>query len=472
MLFNSAEFLIFFPAVCLLYFVLPHRWRWALLLAASYYFYMSWRWEYIFIIVFSTGIDYFCGLQMMKQPTKKRRKPYLWLSLLSNLGILFTFKYYNFFATEVDKLAEALNIAYASPTLQWLLPMGISFYTFQTMSYSIDIYNDRIKAEKHLGIFALFVTFFPQLVAGPIERASNLLPQFRKHMHFSYENAVWGITKITYGFFKKVVVADRLAVYVDAVYSNPAGADSGTVILATFFFAVQIYCDFSGYSDIAIGCAKILGFDLMENFRRPYLAKSISEFWKRWHISLSTWFRDYCYIPLGGNRVVKWRWYYNLMITFLVSGFWHGAEWTFIIWGGLHGAYLVAAILLEKQVNAGARALGLYKIPKLNTLLNVLLTCGLAVFAWIFFRANNLPDALTIIQTALDFNFQLSLGALTAGTGSFNLVISVLVVGLLGLSYLLPYHLKLKYPRTFIVVTTMVIVLLGRNGDEFIYFQF
>ena len=472
MLFNSAEFLVFFPVVCLLYFLLPHRLRWALLLAASYYFYMQWRAEYVVIILFSTLLDYFCGYRMSMLDEEKQRKPYLWLSLLSNLGILFTFKYYNFFAGEADKLATALGMDYAAPALALLLPMGISFYTFQTMSYSVDVYKGRIKAEKHLGIFALFVTFFPQLVAGPIERASNLLPQFRQKMRFSYDNAVWGLTKIAYGFFKKVVVADRLAVYVDAVYNSPDAASSGTVILATLFFSVQIYCDFSGYSDIAIGCARILGFDLMENFRRPYLSKSISEFWKRWHISLSTWFRDYTYIPLGGNRVVKWRWYYNLMVTFLVSGFWHGAEWTFIVWGGLHGLYLVMAVVLAKQVNGSAKALGLYKLPKLNAVLNVVFTCALAVFAWIFFRANNMPDALSLIETAASLKGSWSPGALTAGTGLFNFAISLLVVGLLAVSYLLPYHLKLKHPRTFIVLTVLVIVLLGRNGDEFIYFQF
>lgn len=472
MLFNSAEFLVFFPLVCVLYYALPHRLRWALLLAASYWFYMAWKPEYIIIIIFSTAVDYWCGYKMMHLTEQKARKPWLWASLVSNLGILLTFKYYNFFAGEVNQLASSLDLAYAAPALELLLPMGVSFYTFQTMSYSIDVYHGRIQAEKHPGIFALFVTFFPQLVAGPIERASNLLPQFRKQVHFSYDNAVWGLTKITYGFFKKVVVADRLAVYVDAVYNNPAGATSGTAILATLFFAVQIYCDFSGYSDIAIGCARILGFDLMENFRRPYLSKSISEFWKRWHISLSTWFRDYLYIPLGGNRVVKWRWYYNLFITFLVSGFWHGAEWSFIVWGGLHGLYLVAAILLKKPVDAGATALGLLRVPKLNNALNILLTSALAVFAWVFFRANNMPDALAIIGKAVSLNGSFSPAALATAGGLYGLAISLLVVFLLALSYLLPTNLKLRHPGAFIVATTMIIVLLGRNGDEFIYFQF
>ena len=335
MLFNSVEFLLFFPIVVSLYLLIKHSQRWVLLLVASYYFYMAWKPEYILLIVASTFIDYFCGRKMGSIEEKKKRRPYLYLSLLTNLGILFTFKYFDFFTDSLQGLSEYFHLPYESPALQLILPMGISFYTFQTMSYSVDIYQGKLKPEKHFGIFALFVSFFPQLVAGPIERASNLLPQFHKPFTFDRKKAVSGLQLMLWGMFKKVVVADRLAFLVNAVYDQPGEYEGFTLFLATIFFAFQIYCDFSGYSDIAIGAARILGFDLMKNFDTPYSARNVSEFWRRWHISLSTWFKDYVYIPLGGNRVVKWRWYYNLMITFLVSGLWHGANWTFVIWGGL-----------------------------------------------------------------------------------------------------------------------------------------
>ena len=399
MLFNSLEFILFFPTVVILYFLTPFRFRWLVLLIASYTFYMFWRVDYALILIFSTLIDYGCGRMMGRIPDElqQKRKPWLWLSLLSNLGILFSFKYFNFFSEAAGDLAALLDLQYATPVFEFLLPMGISFYTFQTMSYSIDVYYGRIKPEKHLGVFALFVTFFPQLVAGPIERAGNLLSQLRTPHKFEYNRAASGIKLMAWGFFKKVVIADRLAVFVNAVYDDPTAYRGIPLIIATVFFAFQIYCDFSGYTDIARGAARIMGIQLMQNFRSPYFATSIKDFWSRWHISLSTWFRDYLYLPLGGNRVVKWRWYYNLFIVFLVSGIWHGANWTFMVWGALHGLYLVFGNATADERSKLASMLRLDRLPGLHTFLQVLTTFFLVCVAWVFFRANSLGDAWYIV---------------------------------------------------------------------------
>jgi len=395
MLFNSIEFVVFFPAVFLLYFTTPHKWRWLLLLIASYIFYMSWKPEYILLILLSTFIDYFMGLKMGQEPLKEKRRKFLYISLISNLGILFFFKYFNFFSESVSGLTNLMGMEYSAPLFQVLLPVGISFYTFQTLSYSIDIYHGKISPEKHLGRFALFVSFFPQLVAGPIERSGNLLPQFREKKHFDYDRVMSGMRLAAWGLFKKVVIADRLAVFVNMIYNSPEDFHGLSILVATFFFAFQIYCDFSGYSDIAIGIARMMGFDLMKNFDRPYFSRSIGEFWRRWHISLSTWFRDYVYIPLGGNRVVKWRWHYNLFLTFLISGLWHGANWTFVIWGALHGVYLI----MENLSKANFSKNGLFSVFPvfLRKALQMALTFVLVCFAWIFFRANSLSDAMLLI---------------------------------------------------------------------------
>lgn len=335
---------------------------------------------------------------MGKATNKAKRKKYLYLSLIGNLGLLFVFKYFNFFNDTIGATFDYFNILYNAPVSDLLLPIGISFYTFQTLSYSIDVYQGRKSPEKHLGIFALYVSFFPQLVAGPIERSTHLLPQFKLNHKFSYQNAADGLKLMIWGFFKKLVIADRLAILVDHVYNNPYEHNGLSLIIATIFFAFQIYCDFSGYSDIAIGAARVMGFELMNNFNRPYFSKSIAEFWKRWHISLSTWFRDYVYIPLGGNRVIKWRWYYNLLITFLVSGLWHGANWTFVIWGALHGFYLVFSIISKNIRSDINKIIGLDKKRNLLKTSQVILTFFLVCFAWIFFRANNINEAVYIIK--------------------------------------------------------------------------
>ena len=350
MLFNSLEFLLFLPVVLVCYALTPRHLRWIPLLAASYYFYASWRLEYLTLILASTAVDYAAGLALGRVTNRASRRALVGLSLVANLGILLFFKYANFFAQTWSSMIGAG----ADGSLHtFLLPVGISFYTFQTLSYTIDVYRGRIEPERHLGRFALYVAFFPQLVAGPIERAGRLLPQVTRMASPNTDQIVSGLRLALWGFFKKVVIADRLALVVDQVYGNPADQSGITWLIGTYFFAFQIYCDFSGYSDIAIGVARLLGFDLMKNFRVPYSASSLREFWGRWHISLSTWFRDYVYIGLGGNRVQLGRWIANILVTFLVSGLWHGANWTFVVWGGLHGAYLVIEHALRRNSKSG-----------------------------------------------------------------------------------------------------------------------
>jgi alginate O-acetyltransferase complex protein AlgI len=479
-LFNSLNFLFFFPIVVAAYFALKPKYRWILLLLASYYFYMSWNYKYVLLIMFSTVVDYIAGILMYRWQDQRMRKLLLAASLGTNLGLLFFFKYFNFFGDTINSLFESINVFARVPAYHFLLPVGISFYTFQTLSYTIDIYRRKQVPEYHFGRFALFVSFFPQLVAGPIERSVNLIPQFREVYHFDYQRVKEGLLLMTWGFFKKMVIADRLAEYVNLVYNHPEGFKGLQDFIATFFFSFQIYCDFSGYSDIAIGSALIMGYRLMTNFRRPYFAQNIREFWQRWHISLSTWFRDYVYISLGGNRVVKWRYYYNLFITFLVSGLWHGAEWTFVIWGALHGFYMVSAIWtysLRERVN---RFLGIDRVPALYKAMQILVTFVLVYFAWIFFRANNTSEALRIITNTFSFekgqvlnlfHFKVDMGISLAG-------IALLVV----VEYFEEYHglyreYLQKLPKVWkwslLCAVILVILLLGIwKGTDFLYFQF
>lgn len=398
MLFNSLHFVLFLPFVVATYFLMPFKYRWAFLLGASYYFYMCWKPEYVLLLLFSTLIDYYAALQIGKSDNASKRKFFLGLSLSLNLGTLFLFKYFNFLNASARAAFDHFNLFYNVPMFELLLPVGISFYTFQTMSYVIDVYRGEQKAETHLGRFALYVTFFPQLVAGPIERSTTLMPQFHERHNFEWPRVLDGLKIMLWGFFKKIVIADRLAGYVNPIYNDPTSADGINLLLATYFFAFQIYCDFSGYSDIAVGTAKVLGYRLMSNFERPYLSQSIAEFWKRWHISLSTWFKDYLYIPLGGNRVAKWRWCFNLFTVFLVSGLWHGANWTFVIWGALHGLYLVFAILTSGAREKLVHGLALDRVPTLLRASRTVITFHLVLFAWIFFRANHMSDALLIIE--------------------------------------------------------------------------
>ncbi len=390
MLFNSYHFLIFFPVVTIGFFLLGHRFRWAWLLAASCYFYAAFIPVYILILFFTILVDYAAGI-LIENSQGKRRKMMLVLSLIANIGVLAFFKYYNFAAANIDALAAAIGWNYSVPLLGIILPIGLSFHTFQSMSYTIEVYRGNQKAERHLGIFALYVMFYPQLVAGPIERPQNLLHQFHEPKYFDYTQAVSGLRLMAWGFFKKIVIADSLAYFVNIFYGAPRDHAGLPLLVGTVFFAYQIYCDFSGYSDIARGSARVMGFHLMKNFDSPYLARSVAEFWSRWHISLSTWFKDYVYIPLGGNRVATPRLCFNLMVTFLLSGLWHGANWTYVVWGGLNGLYLLSAVLTTNFRP-------LEKFPRFGAALSTLSVFCLISFSWIFFRAASLSDALYIIN--------------------------------------------------------------------------
>lgn len=388
MLFDSLEFLLFLPLVIGLYYLLPHTWRWLLLLIASYVFYAAWKIEFLGLIIFSTLVDYTVALQIEKSQSKVLKKRWLSLSLISNFGLLFLFKYFNFFVGSRNYFRD---FTLSHPTLdsfssifEWGIPVGISFYTFQTVSYTLDVYHQKAKAEKHLGKFALFVSYFPQLVAGPIERFSHLQPQIFKKHPLKLENFQKGGRLILYGLFIKMVIADNLAPLVDAVFSNPLAYSSSDNWWSVLFFSIQIYADFNGYSLIAIGVAQLMGVELMDNFKGPYYSTSIKEFWSRWHISLSTWFRDYLYIPLGGNRVNTQRWMANILIVFILSGIWHGANVTFIVWGLIHGLTQLA----EHYIKPFKRFQ--------NTFIQLIrwgITTGIIGLAWVFFRAQSVAEA-------------------------------------------------------------------------------
>jgi len=495
MLFNSLQYLVFFPIVVALYFITPRNRRWMLLLAASYYFYMCWKVEYVLLIVASTLVDYFAGMRMGAEPDKPSRRKYLILSIFTNLGLLFAFKYFNFANESLRYVFDQFNIFYGIPHFDVLLPVGISFYTFQTLSYSISVYRGVHPPERHLGIFALYVSFFPQLVAGPIERSHNLLPQFYQNHEFEYRRVTDGLKLIMWGLFKKVVIADRVAAVANTVFNSPHEHTGPQLLVGTIFFAFQIYCDFSGYSDIAIGSAQVMGFRLMKNFDRPYYAKSISEFWQRWHISLSTWFRDYLYISLGGNRVGKTRWYFNLFITFLISGMWHGANWTFLIWGGLNGLYLIIETFIDRPRRAVMRMLKLgptswgYKIPA------VAVTFALTCFAWIFFRANTVADAFYIAGHVTDGlgGFLRSIATLDMpalnvelrglGLSQRELVIAVLSIAFMeGVHFLQRNHnmrsmlsnrpVWLRWAVYYALIAGIVLLGAFNQSQQFIYFQF
>ncbi len=395
MLFNSLAFFLFFPIVTFIYFLLPHRFRWIHLLLSSCVFYMAFIPVYILILFFTIIIDYIAGIYIENAEGKKR-KLFLIISLISNIGVLAVFKYCNFF---IDNLNVFLSGSDRSlPLLSIALPIGLSFHTFQAMSYTIEVYRGHHKAERHFGIYALYVMFYPQLVAGPIERPQNLIYQFYQHKKFDYDSVVNGIKLMMWGLFKKVVIADRLAVITDPIFRDPHHHNHLDILVAAFFFSFQIFCDFSGYSDMAIGAARVMGFKLMKNFDRPYHSRSIREFWSRWHISLSSWFRDYLYISLGGNRVSIPRWYFNLFIVFLISGFWHGANWTFIAWGALHGFYVIFASATFKIREKLNTIIGLTKVKWLYNFSQIFITFLLVMVAWIFFRATTISDAWYMIQ--------------------------------------------------------------------------
>jgi D-alanyl-lipoteichoic acid acyltransferase DltB (MBOAT superfamily) len=398
--------------------------------------------------------------------------------MVSNLGLLFGFKYLNFFNESIRFFFTRISIPYEFPYLNILLPVGISFYTFQTMSYTIDVYRGKMKPERNLGIFALYVSFFPQLVAGPIERATNLLPQFLKKMNFDAERFQSGLRQMLWGFFKKVVVADMLAFYVNMVYNEVHAYSGLQLLVATYFFAFQIYCDFSGYSDIAIGAARMMGFDLMKNFNLPYFSRSIPEFWRRWHISLSTWFKDYLYLPLGGNRCSTSRWYLNIFVVFLVSGLWHGADWKFVIWGGLHGFYQFIS-LITKNIR-DKLVLQLHIPQSVRAVFATLFTFHLVLFSWVFFRANRMSDALYVVKTVFT-NFG-TLTRMTASWGKYNFSIAIGAIIILLLFELVRFNSDLEKLTRRTPVSLrwavyygliLLIILFGVDANsQFIYFQF
>jgi D-alanyl-lipoteichoic acid acyltransferase DltB (MBOAT superfamily) len=402
MLFNSFEFFLFFPIVTSLYFLFPHAWRWSLLLTASCAFYMAFIPKYILILLITIVVDYSAGILIERTPAGKLRRFYFITSLIVTVAILAFFKYFNFLNNNVAQLARVLHWNYGVESLTIILPIGLSFHTFQSMSYVIEVYRGNQRAERHFGIYALYVMFYPQLVAGPIERPQNLLPQLREQHAFNYERVTGGLKRMAFGLFKKVVIADALANVVDQVYNNLPEYTGYPLLIATICFAWQIYCDFSGYSDIALGSAQVMGFRLMENFDRPYRARSVAEFWQRWHMSLTTWFRDYVYIPLGGNRVSAGKWYANLFVTFLISGLWHGANWTFVIWGGLNSAYLILSSWTAPLRNAVTDRIGITAYPRFHHALQMIITFSLICFAWIFFRAGSVQDALYVVSHLFD----------------------------------------------------------------------
>ncbi len=397
MTFNSWEFLIFYPIVALLYFLLPKKAKWPMLLIASYYFYAFYQANLLFLIVGTTFISWLASNIISRTESKAVRKIWLAVTLVVCLGVLFFYKYFDFLAGSVVSIINLLGGEAPPVVLNLILPVGISFYTFQTLSYVIDVYRGEIETEKNFFFYALFVSFFPQLVAGPIERPQNLVPQLKKPKSFNVADAIKGSKHMLVGFFKKICVADVISVYVNSIYNNPEDANALGVIIATALFAVQIYCDFSGYTDIAIGCARIMGIKLMKNFDHPYTSTTIKEFWARWHISLSSWFKDYLYIPLGGNRCSKPRHLFNLMVVFTVSGLWHGANWTYVIWGALHGVYQIIGNLTIKPRNALVAKAGFdTKHPAVIWVRRVI-TFVLVCFAWLFFRANNPSDAFYLV---------------------------------------------------------------------------
>ncbi|MBE5870137.1 MAG: MBOAT family protein [Lachnospiraceae bacterium] len=470
MLFNSLGFAIFLPIVFLLFWAMPQKHRWIVLLLSSYYFYMSWNVKYVVLILFTTIVSYVTALILEKTPREGKRKLCLTLALCACLGVLFVFKYFNFFTETVVRLLQRFALPIHPVTLKLMLPVGISFYTFQTLSYVIDVYRGEVKAERHFGRYAAFISFFPQLVAGPIERTDNLLPQInKKEFQFSYENASYGLKLMAWGFFKKLVIADNLGVYVDQIFNDVTYYKGFSVLLSVLFFTLQIYCDFSGYSDIAIGTARLFDIRLMTNFKSPYFSGSVREFWTRWHISLSSWFRDYVYIPLGGNRVSRLRNCVNLMVTFLISGLWHGAAWTFVVWGGVHGALQI----VEKQL------FGKKKLPKLLVFVPVAL-------AWVFFRANSMTDAIYVFSH-LFTGITAPKEYFLAPMSDFDWTIKQICFLTAPVMLLAAYdHAALtgdpietisRLPRAgrwaiYYVFLLTVILLASFNAQEFVYFQF
>ncbi len=493
MLFNSVEFLIFLPIVFALFWVTPARFRWIPLLIASYFFYMYWNPKLVFLILFTTAVSFVCGMLLERYADRPRAKRViLAVTLVSSLGVLLFFKYFNFLYEAFYGLVGLFGGGAAPGFFDIMLPVGISFYTFQTASYVVDVYRGSVKAERHLGYFALFVTFFPQLVAGPIERPGNLLPQLRAEQTLRSVDFVGAFRFMMVGFFKKIAVADAIGLIVNAVYNDVASANGLAALIATVLFAVQIYCDFSGYSDIAVGCAKLFGVNLTENFRTPYASRSIKEFWNRWHISLSGWLRDYVYFPLGGSRVKRARWVLNITIVFFVSGLWHGASYNFIIWGLLHAFFQIVGFFTLPYRNKFWQRVGKDPNGRLVGTLRVIGTCALATFAWIFFRASTPAQALTVIGKI--FSDYGGAGYWAATRDILGLTLPLAVYTVLALCMMI-FVERFKYPDAsgeqrlsargrsvlrfcgyavmiWCVIGVWVVLQAADVGSSFIYFQF
>lgn len=503
MTFNSLQFLIFFPAVTLLHFVLPQRFRWIWLLAASYYFYMSWNPSLVFLILFTTAVSYAAALLIERTDNKKLRKLWLTITLAACLGVLFFFKYFNFLSATVTSICRWFYPAARDHLLDLILPVGISFYTFQTLSYVIDVYRGSIEAERHFGYYALFVSFFPQLVAGPIERPQNLLPQLKAEHTFNASDLQSGLKIMLAGFFKKVVIADHLATYVVAVYSNPETATAPAILLATVMFTFQVYCDFSGYTDIAVGCARIMGIRLMQNFNLPYTSRTVHEFWQRWHISLTSWFQDYIFYPIAMNKKLSRfarRWGKKtgnrqigtmlpqcvaLLITFLLSGLWHGAAWTFVLWGAIHGVYQIIGRLTEKTRGQLWDRLHVNRESKLYALWQMAFVFVLGVLALIFFRANSVSDLGILLKNLFtSWRFEGTLDLLGIdGTGLLTAGVSLVVMSLVDRLLVQGWPMRAGSGGTLLkaetagfllmaIVVAWLMLLAGDGAAAFIYFQF
>lgn len=483
MLFNSLSFAIFLPIVFFLYWFVTKgnlRLQNILLLVSSYFFYACWDWRFMFLLIFSTALDFYTGIKIYEAQEKRKKLFWLWLSIGINLGFLGFFKYYNFFTASFADGLALLGLKANFSTLNVILPVGISFYTFHGLSYIIDLYKGRIKPERNFIDYSVFVSFFPLLVAGPIERANHLLPQIIKERKFSYSQAADGLRQILWGLFKKMVIADNCAEYANLIFNNSAEYSGSTLVLGALFFTFQIYGDFSGYSDIALGTARLFGIDLLRNFAFPYFSRDIAEFWRRWHISLSSWFKDYLYIPLGGSKGGTWMKIRNTFIIFIVSGFWHGANWTFIVWGALNALFFLPLLLSNKNrqyIDIVAR--GRY-LPSLKEAFMMATTFGLTVFAWIFFRAENLRHALNYVKKIFSpslFQIPYYRGISEARTIIGLLVVFIIIewfgregqyaIANIGFKWKKPFRYAMYY---FIVVLIMVYGNLGHN--QFIYFQF
>ncbi|MGL2967523.1 MBOAT family O-acyltransferase [Flavobacterium sp. XGLA_31] len=477
MFFNSFHFAIFLPIVFILYWFVGHKSKINqnyILILASYYFYSCWDWRFLFLLVFSTLLDYVSAMKIEQSKTPAERKMWLWLCVSINIGFLGVFKYYNFFATSFAELLNGFGWHTSPLLLQVILPVGISFYTFHGLSYIIDIYYGRIKSEKNFVDYSLFVSYFPLLVAGPIERATHLLPQVKRRRKFNFNKAKEGVYQIVWGLVKKVVIADSCANYANAIFDHYQSMNSLSLLLGAVYFAFQIYGDFSGYSDIALGTSKLFGIDLLKNFNYPYFSRDIAEFWRKWHISLTTWFRDYLYIPLGGSKGSKWMKIRNTFIIFLVSGFWHGASWTFIAWGLINALYFLPLLLLNRnRKNLDAFALG-FNWESIRTIFNILVTFALTCLAWVFFRARTITDAFGYLKRLFQnrvfaeqyfpierYNYEL-----------IALVVIFVIVEWNHRSKVEPISGRFSWLKLSLCLAAIVALGVFSDYKEFIYFQF